>query len=34
MIAKIAQLKTGQQVDVTWEWNERKRCVGLKVAGN
>ena len=34
MIAKIAQLKTGQHVDVNWEWNERKRCVGLKVAGN
>lgn len=30
MVGKIAQLRPGQQVEVAWEWNERKRCVALK----
>jgi hypothetical protein len=34
MVARIAQLKPGQQVEVTWEWGERKRCVGVKQVGN
>lgn len=34
MVARIAQLKPGQRVAVTWEWDERKRCVGLRVAGD
>jgi hypothetical protein len=34
MVARIAQLKPGQQVEVSWEWGERKRCVGVKQVGN
>lgn len=29
VVAQIAKLKPGQQVEISWAWNERKRCVGI-----
>jgi len=32
MVRRIAALKPGQQVEVGWEWDERKRCVTITEA--
>ena len=32
MVAQIAKLSPGQQVEVEWEWSERKRCIRIAPA--